>query len=352
MMTELKKFYENKKILVTGGCGSIGSEIVRKLLNYNVKVIRILDNNESKLFELEQELETNKIRPFIGDVRDKYRLIRAVENVDIIFHAAALKHVPLCEYNPFEAVKTNIIGTENLIDAALKEEVKKLVFISTDKAVNPTNVMGASKLLAEKITISSNYFKGQKRTSFCSVRFGNVLNSNGSVIPLFKNQIKKGGPVTVTEPDMTRFFMNIPHAVELVLKAGILSKGGELFIFKMPAVKIGDLSEAMIEHYAPKFGYNANEIKTKIIGRRSGEKMHEELMNEIDTENSYENDEMFITTPHKPKFTKKGELKIDIATNGIKKKFTKTKKRSYSSRDKKPLKKEEIIKLIIKCENS
>jgi FlaA1/EpsC-like NDP-sugar epimerase len=344
-MVSLKKFYENKTILVTGGCGSIGSEIVRKLLKLNVKAIRIYDNNESKLFELEQELKTNKIRPFIGDVRDKNRLVRAVENVDIIFHAAALKHVPLCEYNPFEAVKTNILGTENVIDVSLQEEVDKLVFISTDKAVNPTNVMGASKLLAEKIIISVNYFKGVKKTSFSSVRFGNVLSSSGSVIPLFKKQIKNGGPVTVTDPDMTRFFMKISSAVELVLKAGLLSEGGETFIFKMPVVRIGDLAEATIEHYAPKYGYKPSDIKIKIIDKRSGEKMHEELMNDIDAENTYENDEMLITIPQN---IRTGALTLEAPDNKIIKNLVKTKKTLYSSKDKKPLNKKEIKNLLEK----
>jgi UDP-N-acetylglucosamine 4,6-dehydratase/5-epimerase len=207
--------------------------------------------------------------------------------------------------------------------------------------------MGASKLLAEKLTISSNYFKGLKKTSFCSVRFGNVLNSNGSVIPLFKKQIKNGGPVTVTEPDMTRFFMNIPRAVDLVLKAGLLSKGGENFIFKMPTIRIGDLAEAVIEKYAPKFGYEPTEIKIKKIGKRAGEKMHEELMNEIDAENTYENNEMFITIPPSPKIIEvEGITTLDLRSNKKLQKLAKTKKTSYSSKDKKPLNKKEIIKLL------
>ena len=252
----MNKFYKNKIILVTGGCGSIGREIVKKLIEYEPKSVRILDNNETGLFDLQKELNTRKIRPLVGDVRDSKRLKKAVEGVDIVFHAAALKHVPLCEYNPFEAVKTNIIGTENLIDACLEEEVEKVIFISTDKAVNPTNVMGATKLLAERFTVSSNYFKGLKKTALSCVRFGNVLNSRGSVIPLFEKQIKNGGPVTVTNPEMTRFIMDIPHAVELVLRTAEIAKGGEIFILKMPAIKIGDLAEASIEYYAPKYGYD------------------------------------------------------------------------------------------------
>lgn len=349
-MNDLKEFYTGKTILVTGGCGSIGSEIVNKLLDLNVKAIRIYDNDESGLFKIQQKLTTKKIRPLIGDVRDKDRLRRAAENVDITFHAAALKHVPLCEYNPFEAVKTNILGTENVINAALQEEIDKLVFISTDKAVNPTNVMGASKLLAEKITISANNFKGKKKTSFCSVRFGNVLNSNGSVIPLFKNQIKKGGPVTVTIPNMTRFFMNIPNAVSLVLKAGYFSNGGETFILKMPTVKIIDLAEATIEQYSSEYGYKISDIDIKIIGKRPGEKMHEELMNDLDAENTYENDEMLISIPIQLKQTKTKTFKL-FDGNSKFQEFVKTNKTSYSSKNKKFLSKKAIKKLLYDCEN-
>jgi FlaA1/EpsC-like NDP-sugar epimerase len=342
-MNKLEEYYKGKIILVTGGCGSIGSEIVKKLLNFNIKSIRIFDNDENKLFELEQELKTNKIRPFIGDIRDKDRLLSAIEDVDIVFHAAALKHVPLCEYNPFEAVKTNIFGTENVINAALQQEIEKLVFISTDKAVNPTNVMGATKLLAEKIVVTSNNFKGKKKTLFSCVRFGNVINSRGSVIPLFKKQIKEGGPVTVTDAEMTRFFMGIPRAVELVLKAGLMSKGGEIFIFKMPTVRIGDIARAVIDKYASEYGFKPNDIKIKIIGKRSGEKMHEELMNEIDAENTYENDEIFITMSPMANFSESGEFSM---YNREIKDLVKTKIVSYSSKDKKLLTKKEIIDLL------
>lgn len=345
-MEEIKEFYKDKVILVTGGCGSIGSEIVRKLISSDIKAIRIFDNNESKLFDLDQDLNSTKIRPFIGDVRDKDRLSIAMENVDIVFHAAALKHVPLCEYNPFEAVKTNIIGTENVINTALQEEIEKLIFISTDKAVNPTNVMGATKLLAEKLTVSSNYFKGWKKTKLCTVRFGNVLNSNGSVIPLFKKQIQNGGPVTITEPDMTRFFMTIPKAIELVLKAGILSEGGEIFIFKMPTVKIIDLAKSIIKIYASVYGFDESEIEIKKIGKRPGEKMHEELLNEIDAENTYENDEMFISMPPKPRINKTVEINLGKSNSKQKYRFIKTKRNTYSSKSKKTLNKNELIQLL------
>ncbi|MBO8161759.1 MAG: polysaccharide biosynthesis protein [Thermosipho sp. (in: Bacteria)] len=291
-MNELKEFYEGKTILVTGGAGSIGSEIVRTLLKSDPKVIRVLDINETGLFELEQELKSEKLRLFVGDIRDKDRLKRAIEGVDIVFHAAALKHVPLCEYNPFEAVKTNVVGTQNLIDVALDEEVEKFITISTDKAVNPINVMGATKLLAERITTAANLYKGNRKTAFSVVRFGNVLNSRGSILPLIKNQIKKGGPVTLTNPKMTRFIMSIHDAVMLVLKAGMLAKGGEIFILKMPAVKVLNLIEAVIEELAPKYGYST--IKIDIIGKRPGEKLFEELMTEEEALNAKELEDMYI----------------------------------------------------------
>ena len=188
----MESFYKDKVVLVTGGTGSIGSEIVKKVLEHSPKAVRVLDNNETSLFELEQELNSNKIRTLIGDIRDNERLMRALEGVDIVFHAGALKHVPLCEYNPFDAVKTNVIGTQNVLNAALDQNVDKVIVISTDKAVNPINVMGATKLLAERLTISANNYTGDKNTVFSCVRFGNVLDSRGSVVPLFKNQLKKG----------------------------------------------------------------------------------------------------------------------------------------------------------------
>ena len=271
-------FYKDKIILVTGGSGSIGSEIVRKLLKYEPEAIRILDINETALFDLEEDLKSNKIRTFIGDVRDKDRLERAFEDVDIIFHAAALKHVPLCEFNPFDAVKTNVLGTQNVLDAALNTNVGKVIVISTDKSVNPVNVMGATKLLAERLTISANYYGATKRTVFSCVRFGNVLDSRGSVIPIFRKQISNGGPLTITDSKMSRFIMHIPDSVDLILMAGHIANGEEIFILKMPAVNVVDLAEVMIEDLAPKYGYEPEEIEVKIMGKRFGEKLYEELV--------------------------------------------------------------------------
>ncbi len=293
-MIIMNSFYKDKIILVTGGTGSIGSEIVKKVLQFNPRAVRVLDNNETGLFELEQELNSKKIRTFLGDIRDEERLRRAFDGVDIIFHAAALKHVPLCEYNPFDAVKTNVIGTQNVLNAALDMNVEKVIVISTDKTVNPINVMGATKLLAEKLTISANYYTGDKKTVFSCVRFGNVLDSRGSVVPVFKNQIKNGGPVTITDPEMTRFVMGIPQAVGLILKAGEKTKGKEIFILKMPALNIVDLAEVMIEEFAPIYGHDPEEIEIKIIGKRNGEKMYEELLTQEELDHVYDDGELYV----------------------------------------------------------
>tara|TARA_Y100000310_G_C20696501_1_gene826099 strand:+ start:3941 stop:4942 length:1002 start_codon:yes stop_codon:yes gene_type:complete len=295
----MENFYKDKRILVTGGVGSIGFELVRKLLKYDPKVIRILDNNETGLFDTGQELGPKKIRLFVGDVRDKTRLNMAMEDTDIVFHAAALKHVPLCEYNPFEAIQTNVLGSQNVIEAALENNLEKVVNISTDKAVNPTNVLGATKLLAERLITAANSYKGaKKRTVFASVRFGNVLDSRGSVLPLFKQQIKKKF-VMVTNPGMTRFFMPKSKAIELVLRAGEMAKGGEIFILKMPAVQIADFVKVAIDNLAPQCGYSPKEIKIKIIGERAGEKTHEELMTEEEALTARETEDMFILSQAK-----------------------------------------------------
>ena len=287
--------FSEKTILVTGGTGSIGSGIVRKVLQYEPKVVRVFSNDENGLFNLRQELpDHSHLRFLVGDVRDMERLRMAAQDIDFIFHAAALKHVPLCEYNPFEAVKTNVLGTQNIIDVAMGEEVEKVILISTDKVVNPISVLGATKLLAERLTISANYYKGERETAFSCVRFGNVLDSRGSVLPLFDEQIKKGGPVEITDPEMTRFVMTIPRAIELVLRAAEIAKGGEVFIFKMPALRIVDLAAVMIEELAPQYGYEPGKIGMKIIDKRLGEKYDEELMTEEEARNAYEAEDMFI----------------------------------------------------------
>jgi len=295
-MRPLKDFYAGKVILVTGGAGSIGSEIVKKLLEYAPNVVRVFDNNETGLFELQQELQKENLRMFVGDIRDKERCKRAVEDVDIVFHAVALKHVPLCEYNPFEAVKTNAIGTQNIIEVVMDEEAEKIITISTDKAANPANVLGATKLLAERLTTSANFYKGKRKTAFSCVRFGNVLGSRGSVVPIFRKQIEAGGPVTLTSQNMTRFAMSISEAVAFILRAAEMAQGGEVFIPKMPAIKIVDLAEVMIQELASKNGHNPKNIELKIIGHRAGEKLYEELLTEDEAITTYEINEAFIMT--------------------------------------------------------
>jgi len=333
----MKVLFEGKKILVTGGSGSIGSEIVRQLLEFNPSVVRVFSNDESGQFQLQNELgERKNLRFFMGDVRDRERLSMAAQDVDIIFHAAALKHVPSCEYNPFEAVKTNIVGTQNVIDVALENNVEKVVSISTDKAVNPTSTMGATKLLSEKLVSTANYYKGKKKTVLCSVRFGNVLNSDGSVVPVFLEQIKKGGPLTVTNPKMTRYIMPVSEAVKLVFKATMLGKGGEIFILKMPALKLIDFAESMIESFSQNFGKKPREIKIKVIGERAGEKLHEELMTFEESKNALETEDMWIILP---KFFDFGKYKYNVRTKAAE-------LNAKSSQNTKLLSKDEIKKIL------
>jgi len=281
---------DGKIILVSGGCGSIGSVLVEKLLeNHSPKQVRVLDNNETGLFEaMRQYGDNKKVRFLLGDVRDKDRVAWAMKNVDVVFHAAALKHVALNEYSPFESVKTNVLGTQNMLEAALNNQVKTFVNISTDKAANPTSTMGASKLLAERLTVGANYFKGSSQTVFTSVRFGNVLNSSGSVLPIWLDQIKKGAPLTITDKNMIRYFMTIEQAVGLIFQAAEIAQGGEIFILKMPALKITDLAEVLSE----KFG----RLKTglKFTGKRPGEKLYEKIVTRTEAQQALELKDMYV----------------------------------------------------------
>ncbi|MFS4492244.1 polysaccharide biosynthesis protein [Maribacter sp. 2308TA10-17] len=269
---------KNQVILVTGGAGSIGSEIVRQIANYDYKSLVIVDQAESALYDLQQELKQNGFHnfvPIVGDIRDKNRMNTYFQEhkPTMVFHAAAYKHVPLMEYNYYEAIKINVAGTKTIVDLAMNHNVGKFVFVSTDKAVNPTNVMGATKRIAE-MYISS--VQQENKTKFITTRFGNVLGSNGSVIPLFRKQIEKGGPLTVTHKDITRFFMTIPEASQLVLEAAVMGEGGEIFIFDMgKSVKIFDLAKNMIKLSGLKY---PEDIDIKITGLRPGEKLYEELL--------------------------------------------------------------------------
>jgi UDP-N-acetylglucosamine 4,6-dehydratase len=288
----------DKTVLVTGGTGTIGSAIVRQLLATAVGGIRIYSRDEHKQFELERVLPRDeRLRFLIGDTRDLRRLRRAVEGVDLVFHAAAMKHVLSCEYNPFEAVQTNVVGTQNVIEAALDAGVERVMFASSDKAVNPTSTMGVSKLMAEKLMAAANAHRGAHPTIFTSVRFGNVVGSRGSVMTVFADQIAIGGPITLTDPRMTRFIMSIDHAVDLMLTAIQAAHGGEVFVLKMPALRIADLAAAMREQLAPVHGFSPDEIEIQEIGAKRGEKFLEELVSDEELSRCLETDEMYILLP-------------------------------------------------------
>lgn len=295
----MKKLFRNKTVLVFGGTGTIGTEIVRQVLKYNPKTVRIFSNDENSLWEkrLEFEQDYKILRFLLGDIRDFERVKRATEGVDIVFNASAVKHVPFCEYNPIEAVGVNIIGLENIIKACFEFDVDKLIHISTDKAINPSSVMGATKMICERLGISRELSKGNYKTKISCVRFGNVLGSRGSIIPLIKRQIENGNTVLLTDEKMTRFFMTVDQAVKLVLKTVEILGGGEIFVLKMPVIRIKDLIEIIIEEYSTKIGKDPKSIKIKVIGIRKGEKISEDLIAENEVSNCYKSDDMFVIYP-------------------------------------------------------
>ncbi len=293
----LKEFYNGKKILVTGAAGTVGNEIVRQLYAFGPAELRLVDNNESALFFLMERYKSRNVFCFLGDVRDPEKLKKLSEGLDIIIHCAAFKHVILSEYNPFDVAQTNIYGVENIIRSAKAGGVKHVLFTSSDKAVNPTNVMGTSKLMGERLITAANALKNGDGTIFSSSRFGNVIGSRGSVLPLFISQISKGGPVTLTDKRMTRFIMSIRESASLVLKALTLARGGEVFVTKMPVVRISDLADVLIEIMAPRFGHKPSGIRTVEIGAKPGEKLYEELMSDEEVSRSMELKDMFVITP-------------------------------------------------------
>ena len=292
-------FFKNKRIIVTGACGTVGSVLVKQLLNDNNNCEIIgLDNNESQLFLMKDRYSNfQNAQFFLADVRDKDRLSQEMSDIDIVFHTAAFKHVTLCEQSPFEAVQTNILGVQNIIRASFENNVQKVIFTSSDKAVNPTSVMGTSKLMGERLMTAANCNIQGKGPVFASTRFGNVLGSSGSVVPIFAHQIRNGGPLTLTHIDMTRFVMSIDESVRLVMESAVLAAGGEVFITKMPVIRIQDLAQVMVDELALRYGYSPEDIKIKIIGVKPGEKMYEELMNQEETRRTWELKNYFVVFP-------------------------------------------------------
>jgi len=341
MTTTFQKHFKYKIIFITGAAGTVGKELTKQLLKYKPSEIRLLDNNETEIFFLMEKYKNlPSVKCFLADIRDKDRLKRITKGVDIIFHTAAFKHVILSEHHPFDVIQTNILASQNIIEAALEANVEKVIFTSSDKAVNPTNVMGASKLMCEKLTTAANTLTYGNKTIFASVRFGNVIGSRGSVVPVFIKQIKAGGPVTITDKRMTRFIMTIEEAANLVLKTSLLAKGGEVFITKMPVMRIMDLAEVMIDILAPKYGYTKKAIEIEEIGAKPGEKLYEELMTEEETRRSLELKDMFVTLPA---FREVYNIKYTYP-DIVKEKVDK----AYISAKESPLTKEELKNYLIK----
>ena len=285
---------EGKKILITGGTGSLGQALAKRLLKTKVETIRIFSRNENKQVTMQSKFQDDRLRFFIGDIRDLPRMIRAFEDIDIVIHAAALKHVPVVEYNPFEAIKTNVIGSQNVIDACLQENVERAVCVGTDKAVSPLNAYGATKLLMEKLFVSaSNYLnKDRYKTKFIALRYGNVLGSSGSVVPILIEQIRSKEKITITDDRMTRFSITMDEALDFILESTLVGKGSEIFVPKLRAYSIQDLKRALIELIR-----NTGEKKIPI---RPGEKMHETLINEDEMRYTWEwNGKYVIFNPMK-----------------------------------------------------
>lgn len=261
--------FENKTLLITGGTGSFGNAVLKKFLNTNIREIRIFSRDEKKQHDMRVELQNEKVKFYIGDVKDYDSINSALTGVDYVFHAAALKQVPSCEFYPIEAVKTNVLGTENVLNAAINKKVKKVICLSTDKAVYPINAMGISKAMMEKVMVAKSRISGD--TILVGTRYGNVMASRGSVIPLFYEQIKNNQPITITDPEMTRFMMTLANAVDLVLYAFEHGNSGDIFVQKSPASTIGELANAMLKIYQ-------SNIELKIIGTRHAEKLYETLL--------------------------------------------------------------------------
>jgi FlaA1/EpsC-like NDP-sugar epimerase len=289
----ISKNFKGRSVLITGACGTVGTELTRQVLEAGAERIVCVDNNETELFFLQEKYKAGgAVRCYLADIRDREALTQRMQGVEIVLHAAALKHVGLCEDSPAQAIRTNIEGTQNVIDAALANRVERVIFTSSDKAVNPTNVMGTSKLMGERLMTAASLNNRNCETVFASTRFGNVLGSRGSVVPLFKRQIEAGGPVTLTDRSMTRFIMTLEEAVELVLRSAFMATGGEVFVTKMPVARIEDIATHMAQALS-----GDNPVKITEIGAKPGEKMYEELMNDEEVRRTWETGDFFVVLP-------------------------------------------------------
>ncbi len=287
----------DQRALVTGACGTVGSELVRQLVDAGCRDVLAIDNREHAVFLAGRQWRGDaRVRWQLADTRDAGAMGRLMRGIDVVFHAAAYKHVAVTEHSIGDAVTTNVQCTQNVLDAAAERGVRRLILTSTDKAVSPTSVMGATKLIAERLVTTANA-SADDGQAFASVRFGNVLGSSGSVIPLFHRQIKDGGPVTVTDPDMTRFVMSVQQAASLVIESATLAVGGEVFVTKMPVVRIGDLANAMITKLAPRYGHDPQAIEVKTIGALTGEKQSEALLDAHELGRVVELERHFVVTP-------------------------------------------------------
>jgi len=324
--------FENKKILITGGTGSLGQALTKRLLKSNPSIIRIFSRNENKQITMESEFQDDRLRFFIGDVRDFNRLKRALEGVDFVFHAAAIKHVPVVEYNPFEAIKTNVIGSQNVIEACLHENVEKAIGVGTDKAVSPLNTYGATKLLMEKLFVTANYYTDPEkhRTKFIALRYGNVLGSSGSVVPKFINQIRNKQKISITEPCMTRFNITMDEALDFILDSTEKGKGSEIFVPKLRAYSIMDMKDALMEMLG--------QTEVEKIPIRPGEKIHEVLVNEHEMRGTWETNSKYVII--NPRFS---DEEIKISYPNLKKANSTTK---YSSDNVEQIPKDELKKII------
>lgn len=297
--SQFRNPWQGRTVFISGVCGTVGRELLRQVVELGPERVVGIDNNESELFFLTQEyVRFPNVRLSLGDLRDVHVLNSKMRDVDVVIHAAALKHVFLCEESPREAVQTNIVGVQNVIDAAQANKVCRVLFTSSDKAVNPTNVMGTSKLMGERLMTAANaHRRSSSDPIYASTRFGNVLGSRGSVIPLFRRQISQGGPVTLTDEGMTRFIMTLGDAVRLVMESVFLAKGGEVFVTKMPVIRIKDLASVMIQELAPRYGHSPKDIAIQIIGAKAGEKQYEELMNEEEVRRTIELPRYLVVLP-------------------------------------------------------